>query len=150
MNFVVDTGAAVSVIPKQFLNGVIIHPTNNSIVAANGVKIECSGQAVITLALNNLRRDFTWTFLVAETTKALLGYDFLSHFELLVDCTNSKLIDTTTNKQSKAQLSSTIMNIDVYPNNPTDITVKIFKEISKYNLSKLKYQRYQTEGIPQD
>lgn len=90
VNIVVDTGAAVSVIPKQFLNGVIIQPTN--IVAANVVKIECSDQAVITLALNNLRRDFTWTFLVAETTKPLLGYDFLSHFELLVDCTNSKLM----------------------------------------------------------
>ena len=68
-NFIVDTGAAVSVIRKQYVNGIVIYQTNLFIVSANGQKIKCAGQGIHTLVLNNLRRDFTWTFLIAETTK---------------------------------------------------------------------------------
>lgn len=130
IDFVVDTGAAVSVIPKKYVNGVVIYPTNISIVAANGIKIECCGQAVLTLALHNMRRDYTWTFLIAETTKPLLGYDFLSHFNLLIDCTNNKLIDETTNRHSKTQPSSTVMNIDIDPEK--SISGNIKNIIDKY------------------
>lgn len=48
-------------------------------------------------------RDFTWTFIVANTMKPLLEYDFLSQCGLTGDCKN-KLIDTITNRQSDAKL----------------------------------------------
>jgi hypothetical protein len=51
----------------------------------------------MTLRLNlGLRRDFTWRFMVADVTHPLIGADFLSHFGLLVDCRNNRLLDGTT------------------------------------------------------
>jgi len=76
------------------------------------------------LALNNLRRDFTWTFLIAETTKPPLGYDLLNHYKLLVDCENNKLIDETTNRYSRTQPSSLITNIAVYTGNNLQPAIK--------------------------
>jgi hypothetical protein len=39
-----------------------------------------------------LRRNFTWRFVVADVTQALIGVDFLSHFDLLVDCKHNRLL----------------------------------------------------------
>ena len=78
----------------------------------------------LTLSLNNLRRDFTWTFLIAETTKPPLGYDLLNHYKLLVDCENNKLIDETTNRFSRTQPSSLITNIAVFAGNDLRPAIK--------------------------
>lgn len=43
---------------------------------------------------------------------------------------NNKLINKTTNRHSKAQPSSMIINITVYPDNPTDTNVQTI--IRKY------------------
>lgn len=40
-----------------------------------------------------LRRKFSWNFLQAEVTSAIIGADFLAHFGLLVDLGNRRLID---------------------------------------------------------
>lgn len=128
LNFIVDTGAAVSILPKRYLSGAVTYPTNISLVSANDQKIECSGQAVLNLTLRNLRREFTWTFIIAETAQPLLGYDFLNHFGLMVDCTNNKLIDKMTNRQSDAHPSSIIMNIDLVPNKDANKMVRAILE----------------------
>ena len=124
IKFIVDTGAAISIVPKRYLKGAVIHPTNIAIVSANGQNIQCSGQATLQVVIHNLRRDFTWTFIIAETTKPLLGYDFLNNFGLLVDCTKHKLIDPTTNRQSSAQPSPLVMNISFLPVNSAEATVR--------------------------
>ena len=82
-------------------------------ISANAQNIEVSGQAQLTISINNLRRDFTWTFIVAETVKPLLGYDFLNHFGILVDCGNNKLIDTLTNQTTNTTPTPIVMNIRV-------------------------------------
>jgi hypothetical protein len=41
------------------------------------------------------RRDFTWRFVVAEVELPIIGVEFLSHFNLLVDCKN-RLLDGIT------------------------------------------------------
>ena len=108
-----DTGAQISIIPKSFLSGIVIYPTNISVISANAQNIECSGQAQLTININNLRRDFTWTFIIAETVKPLLGYDFLNHFGILVDCKNNRLIDTLTCQTAKTSPTPIVMNISV-------------------------------------
>ena len=50
----------------------------------------------MTIQLPKLRREYQWTFVVAEVTTALLGNDFLSQNALLVDCAKGTLIDSTT------------------------------------------------------
>ena len=112
--FVVDTGAAILIIPKEYLNNAVIYPTIISLVSVNNVKIECSGQTVLNLALTILRREFTLTFIVANITKLLLGYNFLNHFGLMVDWKNNQQIDTTTSRQSNAEQLTCVSNVSVY------------------------------------
>jgi hypothetical protein len=50
-----------------------------------------------------LRWDFTWRFVVADVTQPLIGADFLSHFGLLVDCRNNRLLDGVTSLSAPAQ-----------------------------------------------
>lgn len=62
--------------------------------------------------------------------KYLLGYDFLNHLGLTLNCTNNRLIDTASNKQSNAKLTPEIMNIIVDQDNTTDMIIQ--KIIEKY------------------
>lgn len=82
-------GAAILILLKKYLDDVVIYPTNISIVSINGQMIECSGQATLNLVMKNLRAH--QMFVITDTTKPLLGYNFLSHFSLMVDCTNNKI-----------------------------------------------------------
>jgi hypothetical protein len=59
---------------------------------ANGTIIHTSGWLPLNLNLG-LRRDFTWQFVVADVTHPLIGMDFLSHFGLLADYRNNRLLD---------------------------------------------------------
>jgi hypothetical protein len=44
--------------------------------------------------------DFMWRFVVADVTHSLIGVDFLSHFDLLVDCQNNRLLNGVTSSVS--------------------------------------------------
>jgi hypothetical protein len=54
----------------------------------------------------SLRKDFTWRFVVADVTHSLIGVDFLSHFGLLADCRNNRLLDGITSLSAPAQAAS--------------------------------------------
>jgi hypothetical protein len=43
-----------------------------------------------------LRRDFTWRFVIADVELPIIGVDLLSHYALLVDCRNNRLLDGVT------------------------------------------------------
>jgi hypothetical protein len=63
----------------------------------------------VPLSLNfGLRRDFTWRFVVADVTQPIIGVDFLSHFGLLVDCRNNRLLNGVTVLSVPAQAVSTL------------------------------------------
>lgn len=51
-----------------------------------------------------LRRDFVWDFVVANVDKPIIGADFISHFGLLVDCRNGRLLDSITTLSSPGVL----------------------------------------------
>lgn len=96
------------IILKKYLDGVVIYLENISIALANGQKIKCSGQATLNLAVNHLKRVFTWAFVIADTANTLLGYDYENHFLLTVVSTDY----TETNRESNVQAASGIMNND--------------------------------------
>ena len=88
--FLVDTGSVVSLIPLHFN----IHPDNLEnikLFAANGTEIETFGSKNLHLSLAN--KIYSWNFIIAKVPKAIIGADFLSRFELLVDCKNKKIIN---------------------------------------------------------
>ncbi|XP_060665432.1 uncharacterized protein LOC132797695 [Drosophila nasuta] len=74
--------------------------TPKLLFAANGTKIQTYGEKRIALSLG-LRRNFVWTFVIADVNCAIIGSDFLQHFDLLVDMKRRKLIDRATLLESK-------------------------------------------------
>nr|XP_033199415.1 uncharacterized protein LOC117161769 [Bombus vancouverensis nearcticus]XP_033199834.1 uncharacterized protein LOC117162100 [Bombus vancouverensis nearcticus]XP_033200802.1 uncharacterized protein LOC117162930 [Bombus vancouverensis nearcticus]XP_033204686.1 uncharacterized protein LOC117165384 [Bombus vancouverensis nearcticus]XP_033204759.1 uncharacterized protein LOC117165478 [Bombus vancouverensis nearcticus] len=89
--------------------------------AANGARIATNGTVAIHLN-PSLRRAFKWYFTVADVQTPILGMDFLSHYGLLVDPRNKRLIDTTTQLSSKGYAAidntpsvKTICGDSVYP-----------------------------------
>lgn len=91
--YLVDTGADISVFPANNLpqrkpDDFLLYAANNSTIKTYGF---------ITLDLDfGLRRKFQWKFIVANVSKPIIGADFLSHFKLLPDLTNGRLLDSIT------------------------------------------------------
>lgn len=102
LNFLIDTGADVSVLPATHCSRQ--QPSNDLVLfAANGTKIPTYGTKRLSLDLN-LRRNFTWAFIVAKVTQPIIGSDFLKHFNLLIDVRNNRLIDGETKLTSRGTL----------------------------------------------
>ena len=102
LRFLVDTGAQISVIPatatdqKAARSSLILQAVNNSPI-----------HSTRSLSLNlGLRRTLRWVFVIADTTTPILGADFLRHYNLAVDLSRHRLVDTTTNLTIKGILSS--------------------------------------------
>lgn len=97
LNFLIDTGANVSVLPRSAVKIVQKSDCESqfSLFAANGTKINTYGTHTMTLDLS-LRRNFLWTFIIANVQQPIIGADFLSHYGLLVDLSSKKLIDNVT------------------------------------------------------
>ncbi|BHF77227.1 hypothetical protein SprV_0502033100 [Sparganum proliferum] len=98
--FLVDSGAEVSVVPPTLAE----RKTRSSfcLTAANNSSIPTFGQRSITLDLG-LRRIFRWIFIVADVSVALIGADFLAHFNLLVDLKNRRLVDCITDLHARCK-----------------------------------------------
>lgn len=115
MQFLVDTGSDLCVFPRSALPGRREKTTEYQLCAANGTPINTYGFTTIYLNLG-LRRDFTWQFIVADVTKAIIGVDFLSFYNLIVDCRNQRLIDNNTTlvaPASPARSSDIISSVKV-------------------------------------
>ncbi|GBO25985.1 hypothetical protein AVEN_213061-1 [Araneus ventricosus] len=101
ISFLVDTGSGVSLIPANTYQKR--NSLQQTLFAANSSTINVYGQK--TLSLNfNLRRDFLWTFQIADVSIPILGADFLHYFELVPDLRNKCLRDTKTKLQSVGHL----------------------------------------------
>ncbi|CAH8674423.1 unnamed protein product [Schistosoma haematobium] len=96
--FLVDTGAEVSVIPLTLSNKPIAKSGKYTLRAANKTEIKTFGEQFLTLDLG-IRRNLTWVFIIADVRHPILGADFLSFYNLLVDVKRRKLIDSCTNLQ---------------------------------------------------
>lgn len=94
LRFLVDTGAEVSVLPATQAERK--RPSKSlTLQAVNATPIATHGTRSLTVDLG-LRRTFRWVFVVADVETPILGADFLSHFNLLVDMTHCRLVDAHT------------------------------------------------------
>lgn len=110
VNFIIDTGAAVSILPLRYAAGICVNPTAVRLRTADGKPLACHGEVSVEIDIPMLRRTFRWTFVVAETMFPLIGIDFLSHFDLSVDCSGRTLLDKTTKRTISLVVSALRMN----------------------------------------
>lgn len=108
-NFLVDTGADISVIPPTVGQKDTTTTTTPQLYAANGTPIATYGTCKKELNLG-LRRRFKWEFVVARVNQPILGIDFLRSYNLLVDARNNKLIDACTRLETSTQISDAIVS----------------------------------------
>lgn len=138
MKFIVDTGAAISIIPAKFINGINLNPTPVLLSTATGQNIHCHGEAILDIKIPNLRRSFTWNFIIADTTHPLLGLDFLHHHKILIDCYKKIMIDSSTamtarlKKPKSSPINILINHVDNIPANIKEILDK-FPSITRPN-----------------
>ncbi|XP_058176695.1 uncharacterized protein LOC131291493 [Anopheles ziemanni] len=86
--------------------------------AANGTPITVFGQSLHTLDLS-LRRAFLWNFVIADVNSAIIGADFLSHYDLMVDLKQRCLVNKITNLRVKGIAA-----------NAREVSVKVFDSTS--------------------
>ena len=96
-NYLIDTGAAVSVLPKSC--------ANRTSDAACLPLVAADNTAINTYVDVGLQRDYAWTFIVADVKQPIIGADFLIHYSLLVDFKSRCLGDMRTGLAIPATLS---------------------------------------------
>lgn len=88
----------MSVIPAKYRDKQTTYTSKLMLQSASDSRIAVYGEKTLNIDLG-LRRKFTWTFVIANVTDAIIGADFLHHYKLLVDTRNKKLIDEYTTLQ---------------------------------------------------
>lgn len=102
--FLIDTGSSISTLPVRSKI-----PRDSSAIAAfaaNGTRIATHGLHVQRIDLG-LRRDFSWSFTLADIPHPILGIDFLKHFSLSINIPRGLLVDDTTGLTTKCRWLST-------------------------------------------
>ena len=102
--YLIDTGAAVSVLPRSCANGTV-DADSLPLVAANNSTITTYGTSKRMVDVG-LKREYSWTFIVADVKQRILGADFLIHYNLLVDLSGRCLRDMRTGLAIAGPLSS--------------------------------------------
>ena len=102
--YLIDTGAAVSILPK-FCANRISKSDYLPLVAANNTTINTYGNSKRVVDVG-LKRDYPWTFIVADVQQPIIGADFPIHYNLLVDIRSRCLRDMRTGLAIPASLSS--------------------------------------------
>lgn len=104
-NYLIDTGADWSVLPPTANDLNTSKPNTSLLSAVNGTPINMYGKKRAKVNLK-LRRDFEWTFRIADVTTPIIGADFLFHYKLMVDIANRRLVDTTTSLHTIGKLKN--------------------------------------------
>jgi transposase InsO family protein len=100
-DYLIDTGSDVCVYPYKLLKRRR-PPSTYVLYAANLTPIRTYGEIEVNLNIG-LRRDFTWSFIIADVSRPIIGADLLTHYGLLVDLKNRRLIDPTTGMGTPAR-----------------------------------------------
>lgn len=108
------------------LKNINCKPSTTKLYAANGTIINTFGERLLTLDLG-LRRSFQWKFIIADVRQHIIGSDFLSHFDLLVDSKRKALLDRLTLIQTIGTLA-TCDHIRITTYNLSDRIATILKE----------------------
>ena len=87
LKFLVDSGSVISLVPVNSYKK--IDSCSQTLRAANGTNIKSYGKTKLKLNLNG--KEYDWVFTVADVTRPILGADFLSFYDLLVDCKREQI-----------------------------------------------------------
>ena len=118
--YLIDTGAAVSVLPKYCANG-ISDADSLPLVAANNSTIKTYGNCKHVVDVG-LKREYPWTFIVADVQQPIIGADFLIHYNLLVDLRSRCLRDMRTGLASLSSITPLSLNrVDIVQNEYTKL-----------------------------
>ena len=90
LDFLVDTGAAVSLFPHQSA----AKPGPRTLRQADGSSLPSWGRRRFSLRFGG--RDFSFQFLLAAVDRPILGVDFLAKNNWLVDIPSKQILDSTT------------------------------------------------------
>ncbi|GBM38201.1 Transposon Ty3-I Gag-Pol polyprotein, partial [Araneus ventricosus] len=104
LNFLVDTGADISVVPPSSAEHCKPKSLLN-LLAANGTKINTYGTRNLSLNIG-LRRIFPWSFIIADVSRPILGADFLTHYGIIIDLKSKSLKDQQTTLTSTGKIST--------------------------------------------
>ena len=103
--FLIDTGAAASIYPATAAqrNAYTSQSDQNQhrLVAANGTEIRTYGKRTITVNLDVIKT--SWSFIIADVRQPLLGADFLSANNLLVDVRGRRVVNGDTCNSSRLE-----------------------------------------------
>lgn len=103
VQFLIDTGSDLCVYPRSAIRERR-KKSQYVLCAANGTTISTYGTIHLELNLG-LRRAYSWNSVLADVTKPIIGVDFLSFYNLLVDCRHHQLIDGLTTLSIQVPLS---------------------------------------------
>lgn len=123
--FLIDTGADISVLAVKTKSKHTA--TSFKLYAANGSRISTYGERTLQLNLG-LRRNYSWTFVIADVKRSIIGADFLRHHNILVDLKGQRLIDGLT------KLS--IKTLSTYSDDPS---IHVIHENHRYSDILLRY-----------
>ena len=117
--FLVNTSSDLCVYPRRLVlrreEGA-----NYDLCAANGTTIHTYGWLPLSLNLG-LHPDLTGRCVLADVTQPIISVDFLSHFGLLVDCRNNRLLDVVMSSASARTASVHIQSMKTISNDtPVD------------------------------
>lgn len=129
--FLIDTGSDVCVFPRKLIPNRKDR-VNYDLYAANGSTIATYGWTPINIDFG-LRRDFVWRFVVADVQVPIIGVDFLSFYNLLVDCRNNRLLDGTTLLSMPGfTVSDQVASVKtIYVNTPMDEVLQEFPDLTR-------------------
>lgn len=116
INFLIDTGSCVSILPPQVVCQDAINTNNPNklrLCAADGRNVKVYGEIEVTLSQRKLRRNYQWTFVVADVAKPIIGVDFLSKNKLIVDCNKRAITDAITGFQATCAITAKAESIAV-------------------------------------
>jgi len=129
--YLVDTGSDLCVFPRKLLPGRM-ERSDYILYAANGTATPTYGWTSWSLNLG-LRRDFAWRFVVADVQVPITGVDLLSHYGLLVDCRNNRLLDWLTSLSTPGfNAPPSVPSVKVIAGGtPLDSLLEEFPELTK-------------------
>jgi len=131
LNFLVDTGADISLIPRRLVR--CVKSASLKLYAANGTTINTYGSKTYILNFG-LRREFKWKFCIADIQRPIIDADFLSHYGLLVDIKNKRILDSVTGLTNKEKLSRIHFSIcTTSSNSPFHRILTEFPELTRFS-----------------
>lgn len=104
IKFLIDSGSVISLIPVSIIKGLHRRKDDFKLYAANTSIIDTYGTLNLTFGLN-LRRNFTWSFVVANVQSAIIGADFLTHHGLILDLKGKRLMDPSKAVSTKGEVA---------------------------------------------